>query len=258
MKLRLDLIRFAEDESGDLLNPRGRITDTTDLQESMGIAGQQDAICIYEADGYYIVVDGHRRVTAARALGWQTIDAVIQQRDDENLLAKMLASNVRRDFKPTALGRAIKKLTLDNRWPIERTAKLCGLKIDVAMLYVDLTCAPDPVQRRVDAGEMSITAFKALRDKPREIQEKAASLPKPTVQAVKQTIKQDSSAGILTDLLDKMEAENTLAADLNILRTRLMAQWHTFGTAEKTRVQAIVDNIHQFITEANYAVTDVA
>jgi ParB/RepB/Spo0J family partition protein len=256
MKLALDLVRFARDEEGDLLNPRGAITDTTDLQESMSIAGQQDSIRVYEQDDHYIVIDGHRRVTAARALGWDEIEAEVQTQDDENLLAKMLASNVRRDFKPTALGHAIKRLTLDQRWPLERTAKLCGLKVDVAMLYVDLTQAPEAVQRRVDSGEMSLTAFKALRDKPVETQEKAAALPKPTVQAVKQAIKADSSAGILSDMLDQMAVENSLVADLNGFRIRLMAQWHSLSTGEKTRAHTIIEGLHQFVLETDYAVAN--
>jgi len=248
--LHLELIDFAEDAAGALLNPRGRIVDTTDLQDSMRIAGQRDAIEVYANGDRYIVCDGHRRITAARALGWDTIRAVVKGdlsgRDEVSLLVDMLATNVRENFKPTALGRAICKVSLDNRWGLERAAKLCGLEVDRAQLLVDLLAAPDAVQRRVDSGEMSLSAWKVLRDKPRETQERAADLPKPTVAAVRQVAREEKSAGVLTDMLEQMQTEHQLVTALNEAKVRIMAQWFTLGVAEKMRLAAVIEQLYSF------------
>lgn len=257
--LQLELIDLAVDDSGPL-NPRGRIGDTTDLQESMRIAGQDRPIEVYAVGDRFIVIDGHRRITAARALGWKTIRAVIketvEQIDPVAALVHMLASNVRENFKPSQLGRAIQKLALDKRWGLERSAKLCGLEIDRAQLLVDLVSAPETVQRRVDAGEMSLSAWKVLRDKPPATQEKAANLPKPTVAAVRQSMRETKSAGVLAGMLDQMNAEHTLVAQFNEAKSRLMAEWFALSSSEQARVTTLIEGLYSFthpVEEAAYA-----
>ncbi len=258
MQIPLDQIRFARDDTGALLNPRGEIHDTTGLQDSVQIAGQEEPIEVFEDGDGYVVIDGHRRVVMARALGWKTIQAEIKEKpaSSSDLLARMLTSYVREDLKPTARGRAMRRLATEKGWGIERVAKLCGLKVDVAQLYVDLTAAPEAVQRRVDMGDMSLSAFKALRDKPREVQERAASLDRPTVAACKRVAKADASKGILTDLLDQMQVEHNLAADLGALRTRVMSEWHSLSAGERARIQGLIESLHDFVQGDTDGITD--
>ena len=258
MQIALKKIAFFKKGSGAVLNPRGEVTDTTDLQASMRIGGQRTAIKVHALpDGTYGVVHGHRRTVAARALDWEFIDADIVD-PGLDVLADMLACNVHEDVKPSRLGKALQELAVERKYTLERAAMVAGLKVDKAQLLIDLTIAPESVQRRVDSGEMSLSAWKALRDKPVAVQEQCAAMPKPTVTAVKQAVKQDARSGVLTDMLDSLNAENVLARDLNVVMMRLRAGWHGLSQGEKLRVQAIIEGFQEFIQEVDHATSDAA
>lgn len=253
----LDEIDFAMDEAGVLLNPRGKITDTTDLQASMRLVGQRTPVQVYERNSRYVPIDGHRRITAARAMGWQTINAEIVEtpEGEAKLLEQMLAANVRQEMKATALGRAIQRLAIGHKRGVERVAKICGIDPQRAHLLVDLLNAPESVQRRVDSGEMSIGAFRDLRHKPAEVQEKIAAMPRPTVKAIRAAVKEkDAPSGLLAGLLDQMAAQdNPAVSKLNEARAALIAGWQALTDSERARVHTLVEAMHQFIQESDYA-----
>lgn len=248
-QIPLEFIRFAEDDDG-LLNPRGSIVDTTDLQASMSLLGQQQAVTVYAVGRRYVVIDGHRRITAARILGWEAIEAEIQERPAEDeLLVKMLASNVRVNFTPTQQGAAIRKPAVTRKWGIERVATACGLSVDDAHLMVDLLDAPEPLRRRVDKGEIALSTWKEIRNKPKSVQEEVAGMEKPTRAAVRRLTKDKATDGVLSGLLDGLGAENSLVTALTALKTQVFSQWQQLSPAEQMRVAAVIGDINDFIEE---------
>src|SRR5437660_140247 len=60
-------------------NERGDLNDNLDeLIASLRALGLQERVKLYSLTaGYYLIASGHRRVSAARALGWTTIPAIV-------------------------------------------------------------------------------------------------------------------------------------------------------------------------------------
>lgn len=251
MKINLKDIRFITREDGSPLNPRGEIRDTTSLQLSMAKDGQQEPIRVAEAFApggagvvlldHYVVLRGHRRVVAARALGWSEIEAEIVH--DDNILIDMagifrfmLSDFVREDLVPTQVGAAIRDLLGFGATELDASHTL-GLKPDKALLYLSLLDAPPSVQARVDAKDMSMKAYEAIRNLGSEIQERAAALEKPTVKAVREE-KQKAKAearGQQVSMVDQMGAtvEHALLAELRQVRVSVHRSWSDLGENEK-------------------------
>src|SRR5512139_2147760 len=83
MKILLSEIRPAP-------NPIRKTWDEERMKELCWLLveeGQVEPIGLYEANGGYTLVWGHRRVEAARRVGWTDIDALIVQQDEiDNLI----------------------------------------------------------------------------------------------------------------------------------------------------------------------------
>jgi hypothetical protein len=63
-------------------NPRRRLDGVAELAESIREYGLLQPIVVRSVDEGYQVVAGHRRLEAVRALGWDTVPAVVQAVDE--------------------------------------------------------------------------------------------------------------------------------------------------------------------------------
>lgn len=69
------------------------------LAHSLAAAGQEDPVTIRQKSGRYELIGGHRRVRAARSLGWTEIIAnIIARNDREAELATMVQNEARIDL----------------------------------------------------------------------------------------------------------------------------------------------------------------
>lgn len=123
------------DVSGITVNPQirenlGSDEATLGLMASMESIGLQQPIRVKEADGTVVVVDGHRRLEAARRLGWETI-AVIrepQPLDAAATLLRQLVANVQRlDLTDAERGRAFVRLMQESGWTAAETSRRTGV-----------------------------------------------------------------------------------------------------------------------------------
>lgn len=256
----LDEIEFVRRADGTILNPRKRIRDTTDLQNSLSQpnVGQIDPIQVMKKDGKWWVKDGHRRVMAARALGWTTLRAepVAWVDGEVDLLVQMLATRTREDLLWSELGDAIREVALDPKYGIERAAAINGISVADAQLLVDLLSAPDKLRKRVDSKEMSLSAWKAVRDKPKAVQQQAADLEHPTVKATKELVKQDKLTGFTDAMLNMLDAENRFITEFNKLKADIMSRWGGMSTNERARLTASVETLYRFMGTAPEAAAE--
>ena len=76
---------------------RQELGDLTSLKESLKTVGQLNPIVITRQNE---LIAGHRRLTAARELGWQTVDAISVDRgtDADRLQMELEENVVRKDF----------------------------------------------------------------------------------------------------------------------------------------------------------------
>jgi ParB family chromosome partitioning protein len=88
---------------------RKEMGDIETLAESLKIFGQINPIVITPKN---VLISGHRRLEAARALGWRTINAVIMEFPDAlSKLEYEVEENIqRRDFTPQEVAEATRRI----------------------------------------------------------------------------------------------------------------------------------------------------
>lgn len=173
MKISLSELEFARDAQGNL-NPRPEQIDTTDLQASLAEHGQVEPIIVTaEVNGKHIVLSGHRRVTAARALGWSEIEAVESlvpgNLSPTGIRSAMLAAHARADHDPLRVAETIKAMLADG-WDKVRVARVMGAAPQKVDILLALALAPASVQNEVRSGRMSLTAYGAIYAQSAEVQ----------------------------------------------------------------------------------------
>lgn len=248
-------IEVAKGEDGQPLNPRGKIRDTTKMQNSLNLIGQKVPISVMKhrtKEGKYELLDGETRLIAARKLGMKTLRAHIVEplyTTDDDLLAQMLATSVRTNPLPTAKGRALLKL-IQKKYHIERAAQAFGMDVDEAQLLVDLVHADPRIQKHVDAGTMALSTWKALRDKPKAVKEKVADMQKPTRKAVQDTAKAEKQIGqdqSLVSALGASGAQHIVIDALGALRTLFLVHLSTMTDMDRVRAAQILGDLHSML-----------
>lgn len=179
MKIPLASITFARDADGNLLNPRAGM-DTTELQGSLAAFGQVEPIIVSPPinDGHAatdlglrIVYSGHRRVVAARALGWIEIEALERPGvpDDNGVRAAMLAAHAQEAHDPLKVAEAIRAMLADG-WDKLTVARVMAIQPQKVDVLLSLAEAPASVQAAVAHGGMTLTAYGAVYAQPKAVQ----------------------------------------------------------------------------------------
>ena len=99
---------------GRLINP----ADTSDeksllagLKNSIQSSGLMQPVVLRAVDGGYELIDGHRRVEACRQLGWETIEAIVNEYSDKEAQVMSVVANLQRtDLKNIEKAIAFKKV----------------------------------------------------------------------------------------------------------------------------------------------------
>lgn len=170
-------------EDGLPLNPRGPVHNTTDLQSSIREVGILNPLSVRESEGGYELIDGHRRLTAARALGLSEVPCVVHS-GEQDALDLMLAANVQQKYPEVVLNkdgeiiggvaRAVAvKLNSGSR-TLQSIGELMGISPDIVSAYQRLHLAPVNVRKAVASGRMSISAFSRIKHAPADLQEEIA------------------------------------------------------------------------------------
>lgn len=214
-----------------VLNPRGKFFETARLQKDMSMNGQRRDAHVLEVDGKFYLIDGHRRLTAAEALGWKTLRCEIETLPVlpgiEKLVQMMMtADNNHELLRPTQKARGW-KVMVSAGMSAAQCASTHGLKTEVVLLHLELLDAPESVQIRVDTGELSLSAWKKLRNQPKEVQEKVGTLEKPTIENVQKEIRKAKGAGQTTMFEEAIESvpESDLLASLHACKMLVDQCW---------------------------------
>lgn len=171
-----------------VLNPRGPIRDTTDLQNAIRDAGQiENPIWVRPAlddsglptqEDRWWIIDGERRWRAARQLGMETVPAIVKNVDDDGARALILAANQHEDLPPIVLNSEDEVIgglcvlvhqALQAKTTRQVLAAQLGQSPDVVSAY-NYLCADVPkVQRKVASGQMGITVYALIKRAPIEL-----------------------------------------------------------------------------------------
>jgi hypothetical protein len=163
-------------------NIRGKIIDTTDIQDSIREVGVREPIQVREVpdepDSFYLIAGG-RRLTAARRAGFSHIPAILDEDlESKSIRRMMLASHVRKDHPSVVLDDTGMVIGGDC-WAVyhevedgaERKdiALLMGVTPDVAGAYYQLFNECIEVKQKVAAGDMAITVYSLLKHQPVQV-----------------------------------------------------------------------------------------
>jgi ParB family chromosome partitioning protein len=126
-------------------NPRHTVEGIDELAASLQEYGLLQPVVVRRVNGAYELIAGHRRLAAARQLGWQQIAAVVRDDTDKDQAYLLtLTENLQRDdLTPKEEAAALEVLVRERGW----TTRQVGEAIKRSHIYVSrrLRVFDDPV-----------------------------------------------------------------------------------------------------------------
>lgn len=162
-------------------NPRQRMDGIDDLAESLRDYGLLQPIVVRQVDAGYELIAGHRRLEAARVLGWTEIAAVVRVETDSQAYLLTLTENLQRqNLRPREEAAALDRLANENGWTtrqIGQAIKRSHMHVSRRMrVFDDVVLAPLVQQERLkvstaeellrvpDTDERKVLAGRAVRE----------------------------------------------------------------------------------------------
>jgi ParB family chromosome partitioning protein len=105
-------------------NPRQKLLNIEELAASIQSYGLLQPVVVRARDGKYEVIAGHRRLEAARLLGWTELPVVVRKEADDGAYLLTLVENLQRDdLSPKEEASALEVLLRERRWSTVQVAQ---------------------------------------------------------------------------------------------------------------------------------------
>ena len=141
-----------------------------ELEDSLRTNGLLQPITVRRAGAEYELVAGERRLRAARRLGWTTIQGVVREASDEQLLTLALIENLQReDLNPIDEAEGYQRLAREFALSQQQIAEAVGKDRSTVANMLRLLALPDDVQHYVRTGQLSVGHARALLGLPPEV-----------------------------------------------------------------------------------------
>ena len=136
----------------------------TELAQSIAATGVVQPIVVKALPGArYQLITGERRLMASKQAGKATIPAIVREVSDEQAMEMTIVENLQRaDLNPMEQARAYHRLSTDFRMTQEQMAVRTGKERASVANFLRLMKLPEPVQQRVEAGELSFGHARTL------------------------------------------------------------------------------------------------
>lgn len=148
-------------------NVRTNLGDLTELTASIAAQGVMQPLIVTRratpgGGVAYVVLDGHRRLAAARAAGVRDVMCLLAHPESsEQEAAQMLAAAMHKGLEPVEQARAFKRLR-DQGWPTKRIAQQTGHSPGLVHERLALLDLPPQAQQLVEEKKVTLTAAKDL------------------------------------------------------------------------------------------------
>ncbi len=132
------------------------------IQEARGLL---QPIRVRRDGARYVVVDGERRLRAARLIKLSEISAIVEPKplDDGATLQRQLIANIQReDLPPCEKARGIQRLVDVTKRPLAEVAGMLGLSKSTASRLLALNSLPEEIQQGVEDGKIPASAGYSL------------------------------------------------------------------------------------------------
>ena len=194
----------------------------TELSQSIAASGVVQPIVVRQLNtpngqAKYQLITGERRWLASRKAGKATIPAIVRQASDEQTLEMTIVENLQRaDLNPMEQARAYQRLSHDFKMTQEQMATRTGKERASVANFLRLLRLPDPIQHKVESGDLSFGHARTLLalESPEAITAAAQK-----VMALNFSVRQTESyvQGLINpEAKPKKEAKPTQAEDPNV------------------------------------------
>lgn len=130
------------------------------LARSMQEVGLQQALRVRQDGERWIVVDGERRLRAARLAKLATVPVIVEERplNESEVLQRQIVANVQRaELSPCERAAALKRLIESRDWTRKQAAESCGLSCGMATKLLAVLDLPEPLRQQVESGQIPIS-----------------------------------------------------------------------------------------------------
>jgi ParB family chromosome partitioning protein len=140
----------------------------TELAQSITASGVVQPIVVRVIPGgRYQLITGERRLLASKQAGKGTIPAIVRTVSDEQAMEMTIVENLQRaDLNPIEQARAYLRLATDFRMTQEQMALRTGKERASVANFLRLLKLPEPVQHKVESGELSFGHARTLLSLP--------------------------------------------------------------------------------------------
>ena len=157
-------------------NPRQRLENIDELAESLREHGLLQPVVVRRRGGGYELIAGHRRLQAAKVLGWTAIAAAVREETDDQAYILTLVENLQReDLQPREEAAALEVLVRERGW----STRQVGDAIKRSPMYVSRRLRvfedEDLAPLVLRSGLAVSTAEELLRASDREVRQKLAA-----------------------------------------------------------------------------------
>jgi ParB family chromosome partitioning protein len=135
--------------------------DVTPLVESLRVTKQFEPIQVYRQNGHYVLIDGHRRLAAAVQLGWEEIDANVQENPDDMVTAQYVINEHRKGLTQLEKAQAYQQMKNGGISQAE-IARNVGVSEAEVSLCLALLRADPKLQDAVNTGRLAPSAIEPM------------------------------------------------------------------------------------------------
>ena len=158
-------VKVSEIEVPEGFNPRREFDETAleQLAASIKKNGITTALTVAREDGHFVLIDGERRLRAAKKAGVKEVPVLV--RDDENALAAALVANVQReDLNPIEEAEALRRLSeVEGLGTHKALAEQVGKPVPFVSKRLRLLALPEGCHAGIASGEIPLAAEPQLR-----------------------------------------------------------------------------------------------
>jgi ParB family chromosome partitioning protein len=143
---------------------RTQVREAFDEEKLAGLAQSIKACGVLQpilARPDFLVVDGERRLRAAKLAGLLTVPVLIEEdglQAGEIMLRQLVSNCQREDLTPIEKARAIDGLMHESNWSAGHAAAKLGLSPAMVSKLLTLLLLPEPVQQQVQRGQIPLSS----------------------------------------------------------------------------------------------------
>jgi len=130
------------------------------LARSIQEIGLQQPLRVRQDGERLIVVDGERRLRAARLAKLVAVPVIVEEQplSDGEVLQRQIIANVQRaELSPCERASALKRLIESRDWTVKQAAESCGLSCGMATKVLAVLDLPEPLRQQVESGQIPIS-----------------------------------------------------------------------------------------------------